>query len=153
GLEVTGGFGGGLNGGPGFRTTLADPGGTGGGQAPGGSGTCVAFTVVALAGSFGQGGTPAGFSCGCQGYGGGGGWYGGAGSGNCRGGGGGSSYLGGVAAASTVNGVQAGNGLVRLVFVPAPVAAAPQPVPFLGFWGLLATGALVAGFAARRVKR
>ena len=93
-LEVTGGAGGGLTGGDGFRTSFAlNAGGKGATQEAGGAdGTCVQFNVVALAGTFGQGGSPAGQGCGCEGFGGGGGWYGGAGSGNCRGGGGGSGY-------------------------------------------------------------
>lgn len=95
-LHVVGGVGGGLTGGDGYREPDfgSNPGGRGATQTAGGTdGTCVSFFVPALAGSLGQGGTPLGSSCGCEGYGGGGGYYGGAGSGNCRGGGGGSSYI------------------------------------------------------------
>lgn len=112
-LHVVGGVGGGLTGGDGYRAP-SDPGGLGATQTAGGaSGTCVSFNVTSLAGSFGQGGTPFSFNCGCEGYGGGGGWYGGAGSGNCRGGGGGSGYFIPAASNTTMtSGIRVGNGRV-----------------------------------------
>lgn len=116
-LHVVGGQGGGLTGGEGYRVPsyAANPGGLGGTQTAGGAyGTCVTFNVTALAGSFGQGGSPS--ACGCEGYGGGGGWYGGAGSGNCRGGGGGSSYIGGVANGVTNTGVRTGHGEIKITY-------------------------------------
>ncbi|MBK9452066.1 MAG: hypothetical protein IPN95_22130 [Bacteroidetes bacterium] len=119
-LHVVGGVGGGLTGGNGYRdpSFSANPGGLGAGQSAGGAnGTCASFNNVLMAGSFGQGGTPLSFNCGCEGYGGGGGWYGGAGSGNCRGAGGGSSYT--IPTATNVQhfqGVRVGNGQVKLVW-------------------------------------
>lgn len=117
-LHVVGGKGGGLTGGEGYRDPnySSNPGGLGGTQSAGGAnGTCINFFVTTMAGSFGQGGTPLGFNCGCEGYGGGGGWYGGAGSGNCRGAGGGSSYtIPGAANVLHEQGVRVGNGLVKL---------------------------------------
>ncbi len=113
-LEVSGGVGGGMTGGNGYRAPdyATNPGGLGGGQsAAGANGTCVSFNNPACAGSFGVGGAPSG--CGCEGYGGGGGWYGGAGSGNCRGGGGGSGYILPTASNPTMTqGVTIGNGKV-----------------------------------------
>ena len=84
---------------------------------PGPFGTCASFEVTSMAGTFGNGGSPAGFNCGCEGYGGGGGYYGGAGSGNCRGGGGGSGYIApeGTNIAS-IGGVQVGNGQVIISY-------------------------------------
>jgi Glycine rich protein/HYR domain/Secretion system C-terminal sorting domain len=118
-LHIVGGVGGGLNGGNGYRNTVADAGGLGATQtAAGASGTCVNFNVTTMAGGFGFGGTPLSFNCGCEGYGGGGGWYGGAGSGNCRGGGGGSGYV--IPAATnvvTTAGVNAGNGKVVITYL------------------------------------
>jgi len=116
-LHVVGGIGGGLTGGDGYRNTTADMGGLGATQTAGGAnGTCVNFNVTTMAGSFGLGGTPLGQSCGCEGYGGGAGWYGGAGSGNCRGGGGGSSYIDGVTDSITIGGVNVGNGKVVIIY-------------------------------------
>jgi hypothetical protein len=115
-LHVVGGPGGGLVGGDGYRdpSYASNPGGLGATQTAGGAtGTCINLYVTTMAGSFGQGGTPLGYSCGCEGYGGGGGWYGGAGSGNCRGAGGGSSYT--IPGATNVvhqQGARAGNGQV-----------------------------------------
>lgn len=114
GLNIVGGVGGGLAGGNGFRVPT-DPGGLGGTQVSGGSGTCINFNVAAVGGSLGQGGTPLGQNCGCQGYGGGGGFFGGSGSGNCRGGGGGSGFLSpGLSNAAFQTSNQAGNGQVTL---------------------------------------
>lgn len=114
-LHVVGGTGGGPTGGNGYRDP-SDPGGLGATQSgPGPTGTCASFNVPAMTGAFGQGGTPLGSNCGCEGYGGGGGWYGGAGSGNCRGGGGGSGYA--IPAASNISytsGTQVGNGSVTI---------------------------------------
>lgn len=125
-LHVVGGIGGGLTGGDGYRNTTADMGGLGATQTAGGAnGTCVNFNVTSMAGSFGQGGTPLGYFCGCEGYGGGGGWYGGAGSGNCRGGGGGSSYIDGVTDSITIGGVNMGHGKVVILF------SAPEPLSYL----------------------
>ncbi|MFN8395428.1 MAG: glycine-rich protein [Bacteroidia bacterium] len=119
-LHVVGGKGGGLTGGDGYRdpSYANNPGGLGGTQTAGGAnGTCINLYVTTMAGSFGQGGTPLGFNCGCEGYGGGGGWYGGAGSGNCRGAGGGSSYtLPGAANVLHQQGVRVGNGQVKLIW-------------------------------------
>lgn len=115
-LEVHGGLGGDLVGGPGYRDTPATPGGDPGTQTSSGNGTCVTFNNPAVSGGFGYGGSPSG--CGCEGYGGGGGWYGGAGSGNCRGGGGGSSYT--IPAATNVvhtQGVRTGHGEITLSWV------------------------------------
>lgn len=91
--HVVGGQGGGLVGTDGYRdpSYASNPGGQGATQSASGYGTCISFSVTAMAGGFGFGGAPN--ACGCEGYGGGGGWWGGAGSGNCRGGGGGSGYL------------------------------------------------------------
>ncbi len=114
--HVVGGVGGGTAGGDGYRdpSYATAPGGLGASQSAGGAdGTCIYEHVTSLAGGFGQGGTPSGYDCGCEGYGGGGGWYGGAGSGNCRGGGGGSAYA--IAGATNVAydaGVRVGNGQV-----------------------------------------
>jgi|GEM_PF-816503 len=122
-MHVIGGIGGGLTGGDGYRHTTADMGGLGATQSgPGANGTCVSFNVTALAGAFGLGGTPLGQNCGCEGYGGGAGWYGGAGSGNCRGGGGGSSYISGLSNAGTTGGVRAGHGRVVIQY-PLPAFA------------------------------
>lgn len=119
-LHVVGGGGGGLIGGDGYRAPsyTNNPGGLGGTQTAGGAtGTCINLYVTTMAGSFGQGGTPLSFNCGCEGYGGGGGWYGGAGSGNCRGAGGGSSYtIPGAANVIHQQGVRAGNGQVKLIW-------------------------------------
>ncbi|WP_460475219.1 glycine-rich protein, partial [Emticicia fontis] len=118
-LHVVGGVGGGLTGGDGYRGSdfNTNPGGKGATQTAGGAdGTCVSFNVPVLGGSFGQGGTPAGNNCGCEGYGGGGGWYGGAGSGNCRGGGGGSGYIGGVTNGNMEAGIQTGNGKIEITY-------------------------------------
>lgn len=118
-LHVVGGTGG-FNGGNGYRdpSYSSNPGGLGATQTAGGAnGTCINLYTTTMAGSFGQGGTPLGFNCGCEGYGGGGGWYGGAGSGNCRGAGGGSNYA--IPAAANVqhfSGTQVGNGVVKLVW-------------------------------------
>ncbi|MBE0638103.1 MAG: hypothetical protein IH598_06275, partial [Bacteroidales bacterium] len=113
-LHVVGGQGGGLVGGNGYREP-AEPGGLGGTQTSGGaSGTCASLNNPLTAGSFGQGGSPN--NCGCEGYGGGGGWYGGAGSGNCRGGGGGSSYIDGVTNGTTTAGLRSGNGLITITY-------------------------------------
>ncbi|WP_354443847.1 glycine rich domain-containing protein [Ottowia thiooxydans] len=123
-LMVVGGVGGGLSGGDGYREPdySANPGGLGATQTGGGAnGTCGSLYVSALAGSLGQGGSPAGLSCaGCQGHGGGGGYYGGAGSGNCRGGGGGSSYFGSLFSGSSTPGVQSGNGEIQITFGGLP---------------------------------
>ena len=123
GLEVHGGLGGGLIGGNGWRVDYAsNPGGEGGTQTSSGNGTCASFNNPICAGGFGFGGSPTG--CGCEVYGGGGGWYGGAGSGNCRGGAGGSSYT--IPSATSVThtqGVRPGNGEVTLSWV----GAAPAP--------------------------
>lgn len=109
--HVVGGLGGGLIGGPGYRTATTTPGGDPGTQTSSGNGTCVSFNNPSVTGGFGFGGSPSG--CGCEGYGGGGGWYGGAGSGNCRGGGGGSSYTDPSAINVTHNqGVRIGHGEV-----------------------------------------
>lgn len=118
-LHVVGGQGG-LNGGNGYRdpSYANNPGGKGATPTgPGADGTCINLNVTTMAGSFGQGGTPFTFNCGCEGYGGGGGWYGGAGSGNCRGGGGGSNYA--LPSAGNVvhtTGVGVGNGQVILTW-------------------------------------
>jgi hypothetical protein len=123
-LHVVGGVGGGLTGGDGYRNTTADPGGKGATQTAGGAnGTCISFNVTSLAGSLGQGGTPNGYNCGCEGYGGGGGYYGGAGSGNCRGGGGGSGYIGGVTSGNMIAGLQSGHGKIEISYMgsQAPV--------------------------------
>ena len=117
--HVVGGQGG-FNGGNGYRdpSFATNPGGKGATQVgPGADGTCASFNVIAMAGAFGTGGTPLGSNCGCEGYGGGGGWYGGAGSGNCRGAGGGSNYA--LPAASSVvhsTGTRVGNGQVILTW-------------------------------------
>jgi hypothetical protein len=119
-LHVVGGKGGGLTGENGYRepSYSSNPGGLGATQTAGGAnGTCINLYVTTMAGAFGQGGTPLGFSCGCEGYGGGGGWYGGAGSGNCRGAGGGSSYtIPGATDVVHTQGVRVGNGQVKLVW-------------------------------------
>jgi len=118
GQEVHGGEGGGLIGGPGYRTSTVNPGGDPGTQTLSGNGTCVSLNNPAVSGGFGVGGGPSG--CGCEGYGGGGGWYGGAGSGNCRGGGGGSSYTDPAATNVThTQGVRTGNGEVTISWVGA----------------------------------
>ncbi|HLO45837.1 MAG TPA: glycine-rich protein [Leadbetterella sp.] len=122
-LHIVGGEGGGLTGGNGYRFPDfgTNPGGKGATQTAGGAdGTCVNFNVIAMAGSLGQGGSP--FNCGCEGYGGGGGYYGGAGSGNCRGGGGGSGYIGGVTSGNMQAGVQSGHGKIEISYqgVSAP---------------------------------
>jgi hypothetical protein len=127
-LHVVGGVGGGGIGGVGgngYRDPDFDtnPGGKGATQTEGGTdGTCVAFNVTSMAGSLGQGGTPLGFACGCEGYGGGGGYYGGAGSGNCRGGGGGSSYVVSDAtdASMIAGGADPGNGQITIRLLPTP---------------------------------
>lgn len=123
-LMVVGGVGGGLSGGDGYRDPdySTEPGGLGATQSGGGAnGTCGSFFVTDLAGSLGQGGSPAGLLCGsCQGYGGGGGYYGGAGSSNCRGGGGGSSYFGSLFSGSSTSGVQSGNGEIQITFGGQP---------------------------------
>lgn len=130
-LHVVGGVGGGLVGGDGYRVP-ADAGGLGGTQTAGGAnGTCISMNVVALAGSFGQGGTPFGFGCGCEGYGGGGGWYGGAGSGNCRGGGGGSGYILPSATNQTMTaGVRVGNGRVVISTIGTSTPVLTQTTGF-----------------------
>jgi hypothetical protein len=128
GLHVAGGIGGGLTGGNGYRDPdyASNPGGLGATQTAGGAyGTCISFNVIAMAGGFGYGGTPYGSSCGCEGYGGGAGWYGGAGSGNCRAGGGGSSYIALLANATTVGGVRSGNGKVTITY------GAPESISYL----------------------
>ncbi|MCA8933918.1 MAG: IPTL-CTERM sorting domain-containing protein [Rhodospirillaceae bacterium] len=153
GLDVVGGVGGGLTGGDGYRAPdyATNPGGRGATQTAGGAdGTCISFNVTALAGSLGQGGTPLGQNCGCQGYGGGGGLYGGAGSGNCRGGGGGSSSVSLVTGGSTQAGARAGNGEVRITY---DLAAAPVAVPTLNQWALLMIGVVLAGISVLRLRR
>lgn len=119
-LHVVGGQGGGLTGGNGYREPdfVTSPGGEGATQVgPGPWGTCINFNVPAMAGSFGTGGTPVGSNCGCEGYGGGGGWYGGAGSGNCRGGGGGSGYAApAVTDTMMQTGVRAGHGMAVISY-------------------------------------
>jgi hypothetical protein len=85
GQHVIGGKGGGLIGEDGSRD-VTDPGGQGGTQTSSGTGTCSSFNNPTVSGGFGFGGTTVGKGCGCEGYGGGSGWYGGAASGNCRGG-------------------------------------------------------------------
>lgn len=117
GLEVHGGLGGGLIGGNGWRVDYAsNPGGEGGTQSSSGNGTCASFNNPICAGGFGFGGSPTG--CGCEVYGGGGGWYGGAGSGNCRGGAGGSSYTDPLATSVThTQGVRMGNGEVTISWI------------------------------------
>jgi hypothetical protein len=117
-VEVVGGQGGGLQGTAGLR--LPDnPGGQAGTQTGSGTGTCVSFDVAAMGGGLGFGGTPLGSSCGCDGYGGGGGYWGGAGSGNCRGGGGGSGFTGSAASnvVHTVGGAPPGHGSVSLTLL------------------------------------
>lgn len=132
--EVHGGLGGGLTGGPGYRTDPTTPGGDPGTPTSSGNGTCVSFNNPVCTGGFGYGGAPAG--CGCEGYGGGGGWYGGAGSGNCRGGGGGSSYTDPSATNVLHNqGVRTGNGEIVITwvgsFVPVvQIAGAPSGSAF-----------------------
>ena len=117
-MTVVGGAGGGDVGGDGYRDTTADMGGLGATQTAGGAnGTCVNLNVAALGGSLGEGGSPAGSNCGCEGYGGGGGYYGGAGSGNCRGGGGGSSFITGLISGSTSSGLRLGNGEVQISYL------------------------------------
>ncbi|MDX2090217.1 MAG: glycine-rich protein [Kofleriaceae bacterium] len=118
-LHVIGGQGGGLVGGDGSRDGIY-PGGRGATQTGGGAdGTCINLFVVAMAGSLGQGGTPLGSNCGCEGYGGGGGYYGGAGSGNCRGGGGGSGFASPTATdVQSESGVRVGHGQVTLHYGP-----------------------------------
>lgn len=115
GLHVIGGVGGGLQGADGNRN-VSDPGGVGATQtAAGPYGTCASFMNPITAGAFGVGGAPS--NCGCEGYGGGGGWYGGAGSGNCRGGGGGSGYVTPVGSSNvvmTAGGAAPGNGSVTI---------------------------------------
>ena len=121
-LHVVGGVGGGANlsGGDGYREPSfgANPGGKGATiLAAGPDGTCASFNNTNMAGAFGQGGSPASFGCGCEGYGGGGGWYGGAGSGNCRGAGGGSGYV--TPSATNLvatSGVRVGDGQVILTW-------------------------------------
>lgn len=142
-LHVVGGVGGGANqsGGDGYRdpSFAANPGGLGATVlAAGANGTCATFNNTNMAGAFGQGGTPASFNCGCEGYGGGGGWYGGAGSGNCRGAGGGSGYLipSAINVAAT-NGVRVGDGQVTFTWsgtgCPSisrtPVTVTVNPLP------------------------
>lgn len=116
GEHVVGGFGGGLIAGYGGRVNYAtNPGGEPGTQVGSGNGTCASFNNPICAGGFGYGGAP--YSCGCEGYGGGGGWYGGAGSGNCRGGGGGSSYTHPSAINVTHNqGVRTGHGEITITY-------------------------------------
>ncbi|MCU0434992.1 MAG: HYR domain-containing protein [Bacteroidia bacterium] len=132
-LHVVGGVGGGLNGGNGYRNTPSDAGGLGASQtAAGANGTCVNFNVTTMAGGFGFGGTPFGYNCGCEGYGGGGGWYGGAGSGNCRGGGGGSGYATPTASGVTMqSGVRVGNGKVVIEYlgITTPVVTQTAGLP------------------------
>jgi hypothetical protein len=132
-LHVVGGVGGGLTGGDGYRNTTSDMGGLGATQTgPGANGTCVNFNVTSMAGGFGFGGTPFGYNCGCEGYGGGGGWYGGAGSGNCRGGGGGSGYVIPAATGTIMqNGVRTGNGKVVITYlgVSTPVVSQTLGLP------------------------
>jgi hypothetical protein len=129
-LHVVGGVGGGANlsGGDGYRNTIADPGGKGATVlAAGPDGTCASFNNINMAGAFGQGGSPATFGCGCEGYGGGGGWYGGAGSGNCRGGGGGSGYI--IPSATNLvatSGVRVGDGQVILTWTGSGCASNPR---------------------------
>lgn len=140
-LHVIGGIGGGLTGGDGYRNTTADMGGLGATQSgPGANGTCVSFNVTALAGGFGYGGTPLGQNCGCEGYGGGAGWYGGAGSGNCRGGGGGSSYVGSLINGFTTGGVRAGHGRVVISY--------QVPGNFMYSWSSGQSDSAVSGIAA-----
>jgi hypothetical protein len=132
-LHVVGGVGGGANlsGGDGYRNTIADPGGKGATVlAAGPDGTCSSFNNTNMAGAFGQGGSPATFGCGCEGYGGGGGWYGGAGSGNCRGGGGGSGYV--IPSATNLvatSGVRIGDGQVILTWTGSGCAASNPRTP------------------------
>lgn len=117
GLHVVGGQGGGVTGGNGYREPdySTNPGGLGATQVSGGAnGTCSSQFNTICAGTFGQGGAPLG--CGCEGYGGGGGWYGGAGSGNCRGGGGGSGYTAGVINGFMQQGIRTGHGMVVLEY-------------------------------------
>jgi|688.fasta_scaffold00363_19 hypothetical protein len=117
--HVVGGVGGGANGGDGYRAPdyATNPGGLGATTTtPGLHGTCGSFSIITMAGSFGLGGN-SGSSCGCEGYGGGGGWFGGAASGNCRGGGGGSGYvLPSATATSFSNGVTVGHGKVIITY-------------------------------------
>ena len=129
-LHVVGGQGGGLVGTDGYRdpSYASNPGGQGATQTASGYGTCVSFSVTAMAGGFGFGGSPSG--CGCEGYGGGGGWYGGAGSGNCRGGGGGSGYLLPTATNTMfATGTRTGNGQVVLTYGVPPTATLTAGLP------------------------
>lgn len=120
-LEVVGGQGGGETGGNGYRVPdfATNAGGVGGSQTSSGLGTCTAFNVSSVSGALGVGGTTVGKSCGCQGYGGGGGYWGGAASGNCRGGGGGSGYAAPLASltnvAQIVGGATPGHGHIHIV--------------------------------------
>lgn len=146
-MTVVGGAGGGDVGGDGYRDTTADMGGLGATQTAGGAnGTCVDFNVAALGGSLGQGGSPVGKNCGCEGYGGGGGYYGGAGSGNCRGGGGGSSFITGLMSGSSTSGLRSGDGEVQISYVallPQTLSfAAPPALVVNSSGGVSATSAL-----------
>jgi hypothetical protein len=143
GLHVAGGGGGGANlsGGDGYRepSFVTNPGGLGATVlAAGANGTCSSFNNPNMAGAFGLGGSPATFSCGCEGYGGGGGWYGGAGSGNCRGAGGGSGYV--ISTATNLiatSGIRIGDGQVTLTWTGlgctsasrTPVIVSVNPLP------------------------
>ncbi len=117
GNEVVGGKGGGLVGQAGFRAPNS-AGGDGGTQTGSGTGTCSSTNNPVVSGGFGFGGTTVGNNCGCEGYGGGSGWYGGAASGNCRGGGGGSSYTDPSIATGVqhTQGSQVGNGSVTVSY-------------------------------------
>lgn len=117
GSEVVGGKGGGLVGQAGFRAPNS-AGGDGGTQSGSGTGTCSSTNNPIVSGGFGFGGTTVGNNCGCEGYGGGSGWYGGAASGNCRGGGGGSSYTDPNIATGVqhTQGSQVGNGSVTVSY-------------------------------------
>lgn len=122
-LHVVGGVGGGLVGGDGYRDPnyATSAGGQGGTQTSSGYGTCINYSVTAMGGGFGFGGSTN--ACGCEGYGGGGGWYGGAASGNCRGGGGGSGYLSASATNTAfASGTNVGNGKVVLQYGAMPTA-------------------------------
>lgn len=149
GQEVHGGLGGGLVGGPGYRTDISNPGGDPGTQTSSGNGTCVSFNNPICAGGFGFGGSPTG--CGCEGYGGGGGWYGGAGSGNCRGGGGGSSYT--IPSATNVThtqGVRIGHGEITLTWAGAAVPTITQ-IAGLASGSLFPVGTTTNTFVAQNL--
>lgn len=109
---LNGGTGGGTNGGSGTYTSEYFLCGTGGSQSAGGGSTDYFGGI----GSFGKGGSPAGY----PGAGGGGGLYGG-GSGHYYNGassaGGGSGYIGGVSSGSTRNGENNGNGKAAITYV------------------------------------